>query len=308
MPSVLCDIRVGLHSGWQPLLTLLAILIVWVIAQNVIGAEFISQDVHLAENSEDLSGFFWSDLAVNIAWLVSAFLAYCWFLTSWLRSEFGLATPLQPVTFFCHVVVRQILASIVSYLAILVVSVPLLFILAFSVMFPILNTMEVMPTSIGGIFSQFLPIFIVMGVAGFFLYLTGIYLFLRCSVGLSVTARTGRSLKLGGSFRHCGNAAPQRSILRAGLSLTGLMFLLPIVAYAIGVSPFWLIYPSEMNALLSVNPMVHEQVAQMAQSNGIQIFQAGLTLFTLVALPFCAVLVMIRLSRRIPAEIEPTGS
>ena len=222
--------------------------------------------------------------------------------------RFGLATPLQPVTFFCHVVVRQLLASIVSYLAILVVSVPLLFILAFSVMFPILNTMEVMPTSIGGIFSQFLPIFIVMGVAGFFLYLTGIYLFLRCSVGLSVTARTGRSLKLGGSFRHCGNAAPQRSIHRASLSLTGLMFLLPIVAYAIGVSPFWLIYPSEMNALLSVNPMVHEQVAQMAQSNGIQIFQAGLTLFTLVALPFCAVLVMIRLSRRIPAEIEPTGS
>ena len=46
-------------------------------------------------------------------------------------------------------------------------------------MFPILNTMEVMPTSIGGIFSQFLPIFIVMGVAGFFLYLTGIYSILR---------------------------------------------------------------------------------------------------------------------------------
>ncbi|MEC7237109.1 MAG: hypothetical protein VXW17_03715, partial [Pseudomonadota bacterium] len=147
-----------------------------------------------------------------------------------------------------------------------------------------------------------------MGVAAFFLYLPGIYLFLRCSVGLSVTARTGRSLKLGGSFRHCGNAAPQRSILRASLSLAALLLLLPIVEHAIGVIPFWFIYPSEMNASLSVNPMVHEHVAQMAQSNGIQIFQAGLTLFKFVALPFCAVLVMIRLSRRIPAEIEPNGS
>lgn len=308
MPSVFIDIKTGLHYGWKPFLALLAVSAVCFVALITTQADVIAQGGYSAPGSEDIPDFVWLSLTLNFAWYISIFLTYCWFLTSWIRSEFGLAAPLEPIPFFRHVAARQFLAGFISCMTTFFVAIPVLLIIGFSVFPAIVKTVDSTPTSLGGVLGSFLPVFIIMAVAAFFLCMLGTYLFLRCSVGLSVTARTGVRFKLGGSFQHCGQAAPRKSILWASVWLTVAILVLPLAINAIAFSLIWLIFPSELNAVFAVNSLAQEQATQMAESNSILALQGLLSLFTLVSVPFCAALVLIRLSRQVPAEIESTGS
>lgn len=308
MPSVFIDIKTGFHSGWRPLLALLAVSAVFFVASIMIQADVIAQSGYQAPDPKDVPDFVWLSLTLNFAWFISIFLTYCWFLASWIRSEFGLATPLEPIPFFRHVAARQFLAGFISCMTTFFVAIPVFIIIGLGVFPEIVKTVHSTPTSLGSVVSSFLPIFIIMAVTAFFLCMLGTYLFLRCSAGLSVTARTGVRLKLGGSFQHCGQVAPRKSILWASVWLTGTILLLPFVLNAIAFGLIWLIYPSELNAVFGGGPMAREQVTQLAGSNSLFVLQGLLSLFTLVSVTFCAGLVLIRLSRQIPAEIDATGS
>ena len=285
MNHIIQDSKSGMQAAWLPFATIV-ILLFAMTAITMYQAGQIG-DAHATMTpglNEVPIGSFLTNMLAGFVLVAGLFVCWCWFVTNWIENEFGIRNPIGKSRYLKHVIWRQFLACVIASFVGAIITMPTLFIMAWTVIPAVMDAiMQHSPTHL----TISLLLSMVSLVAGIPAMLMMSYLYLRYSAGLVVGAKSGELMGTGAAFSHTPENTPNKHVFRTAWKMTLFVIVVSTISQVCGY----------LMLLAAAGGASTIHISQLSETSNILLGMPGFV--ATIAVPFGAALILIRFLRQV---------